>query len=89
MYCIFQLSEEFFDIVVLDSRGLGELAEALLYNVVAVCGGGGQVVEVRVKVRGQVGTIRETGEGSAGRAMYADRIGVNVVEGLDDICCAK
>ena len=40
---------------------MGELAIVLLDNVVAVCGDDGHIVEVGVKIFGQVGTIRETG----------------------------
>ena len=67
---------------------MGELAESLLDNVVAVCGGGVQVVEVGVKIRRQVGTIRETGEGVVGRGMYRDRIGVEIVKELSSGCCS-
>ena len=49
-----------FYIVVFGCRVLGEMAKALLDDAVAVCGGDGQVVEVGVKIRGQVGTIRDT-----------------------------
>ena len=45
--------------------GLGELAKALLDDIIAVCCGSGQVVEVGVKIRRQVSTIREIGEGAA------------------------
>ena len=40
-----------------------------------------------VKICGQVGTIRETREGAAGRGMVRDCIGVNVVEELGSGCC--
>ena len=51
-----------FYLVVLGGGVLGDMAEALLDNVVSVCGGGGQVVEAGVNIRGQVRTIRETGK---------------------------
>ena len=68
---------------------MGVLSEALLDDVVSVCGSGGQVVEVDVKIRGQVGTIRETGDDAAGRRVDRDRIGFDVVEELGDGRCAE
>ena len=68
---------------------MGEMAEALLDDVVAVFGGVGQFVEVGIKICGQVGTITETREGAAGREMDGDRIGVDVVEELGSGRCAK
>ena len=87
--CGFQLPEEVFDLVVLGGGGLGDLDEALLDDVVAVCGGGGPVVEVGVKICRQVNTIRETREGAVGRGIDKYRIGVGVVEELDGDRCDK
>ena len=61
---------------------MGDMAEALVDNVVALCGSGDQVVKVGVKIQGQVGTIREIREGVAVQRMDRDRVGVNVVEEL-------
>ena len=79
----------FFNFVVLGGGGLSELAKYLLGDVVSMCGGGGQVVEVIVKIRGQVGTIKDTGEGAVGQGMDGDCIGVDVVEELGGGLCAE
>ena len=79
----------FFDIVVLGGGGLGDMAEALVDDVVALCGSGDQVVKVGVKIQGQVGTIREIREGVVVQRMDRDRVGVNDVKELGGGRCAE
>ena len=65
------------------------MAEALVDDVVALCGSGDQVVKVGVKIQGQVGTIREIREGVVVQRMDRDRVGVNDVKELGGGRCAE